>query len=147
MKRKDIAIDCFEKGYNGCQSVLLSFADELNISKEELIKISSGFGSGMKQGGTCGPLVAAIMIIGMKYGSKLPNETYSRGKVYLLNREIQKRFEIKMGSTICMDILGYNPVDPQSKVEIQEQNLFNKICPRAIENAISILEDTLVDVL
>ena len=46
-----------------------------------------------------------------------------------------------------MDILGHDPMNPQQKLEILENELFNKICPKAIETAISILEDTLVDVL
>ena len=52
-----------KKEMNCCQAVLVAFADESGRSEEDLLRLGSGFGSGM---GTmevpCGALVGAIMV-------------------------------------------------------------------------------------
>ena len=48
---------------NCCQAVLVAFADRLEKSEDELLRLGSGFGSGMAtMEGTCGALVGAIMV-------------------------------------------------------------------------------------
>ena len=42
-----IATDNFRQGYNCAQSVLLAFAEEVNLDKETALKLSSSFGGGM----------------------------------------------------------------------------------------------------
>ena len=84
---------------NCCQAVLVAFADRLEKSEDELLRLGSGFGSGMAtMEGTCGALVGAIMV-----SSLLSDEGEARNN----SRAIMSRFkEHCCGATICRDLKG-----------------------------------------
>ena len=84
---------------NCCQAVLVAFADRLGRSEDELLRLGSGFGSGMAtMEGTCGALVGAIMV-----SSLLSPDGEARNN----SRAIMSRFkELCGGATICRDLKG-----------------------------------------
>ena len=88
-----------KKEMNCCQAVLVAFADKLGKSEDDLLRLGSGFGSGMAtMEGTCGALVGAIMV-----SSLLSAEGEARNN----SRAIMSRFkELCGGATICRDLKG-----------------------------------------
>ena len=87
-----------KKEMNCCQAVLVAFADRLGKSEGELLRLGSGFGSGMATTeGTCGALVGAIMV-----SSLLSPEGEARNH----SRAIMSRFKELCGATICRDLKG-----------------------------------------
>ena len=84
---------------NCCQAVLVAFADRLGKSEDELLRLGSGFGSGMvTMEGTCGALVGAIIV-----SSLLSPDGEARNN----SRAIMSRFkELCGGATICRDLKG-----------------------------------------
>ena len=88
-----------KKEMNCCQAVLVAFADKLGKSEDDLLRLGSGFGSGMAtMEGTCGALVGAIMV-----SSLLSDEGEARNN----SRAIMSRFkELCGGATICRDLKG-----------------------------------------
>ena len=84
---------------NCCQAVLVAFADRLGNSEDELLRLGSGFGSGMAtMEGTCGALVGAIIV-----SSLLSPDGEARNN----SRAIMSRFkELCGGATICRDLKG-----------------------------------------
>ena len=88
-----------KKEMNCCQAVLVAFADKLGKKEDDLLRLGSGFGSGMAtMEGTCGALVGAIMV-----SSLLSAEGEARGN----SRTIMSRFkELCGGATICRDLKG-----------------------------------------
>jgi C_GCAxxG_C_C family probable redox protein len=53
-----------DRHYNCCQSVLVPFAEEMGLSKEQACALGSHFGSGMRHGSACGALSGALMVLG-----------------------------------------------------------------------------------
>ena len=88
-----------KKEMNCCQAVLVAFADKLGKSEDDLLRLGSGFGSGMAtMEGTCGALVGAIMV-----SSLLSQDGEARNN----SRAIMSRFkELCGGATICRDLKG-----------------------------------------
>ena len=88
-----------KKEMNCCQAVLVAFADWLGKNEDDLLRLGSGFGSGMAtMEGTCGALVGAIMV-----SSLLSAEGEARSN----SRAIMSRFkELCGGATICRDLKG-----------------------------------------
>ena len=88
-----------KKEMNCCQAVLVAFADRLGKGEDDLLRLGSGFGSGMAtMEGTCGALVGAIMV-----SSLLSDEGEARNN----SRAIMSRFkELCGGATICRDLKG-----------------------------------------
>lgn len=54
-----------ETHYNCCQSVLVTFAREMGLSKEEAFALGTFFNSGMRHGSVCGACPAPMMVLGM----------------------------------------------------------------------------------
>ena len=88
-----------KKEMNCCQAVLVAYADKLGKDEDDLLRLGSGFGSGMAtMEGTCGALVGAIMV-----SSLLSAEGEARNN----SRAIMSRFkELCGGATICRDLKG-----------------------------------------
>ena len=84
---------------NCCQAVVRAFADTLDIPEDKLMQLAAGFGAGMgTMEGTCGALVGAIMVAGLRTGG---NGTMA------LSRKMLPRFkELCGGATICRDLKG-----------------------------------------
>ena len=84
---------------NCCQAVVRAFADTLDIPEDKLMQLAAGFGAGMgTMEGTCGALVGAIMVAGLRTGGD---------GTMALSRKMLSRFkELCGGATICRDLKG-----------------------------------------
>ncbi len=49
MSHVETAVDLYNGAYICSQAVFAAFAEELGLSKEDALKISSGFGGGMRK--------------------------------------------------------------------------------------------------
>ncbi len=107
------ALTLHKKGFNCAQSVLLPFAEELGLTKEQAMKIAEGFGAGMGACKlTCGALSAAVMVAGLKNSTANLNAPNSKQATYALCREITEEFEKQVGSCGCYDIRGLATKQP-----------------------------------
>ena len=105
MKRGKKAVEIHQQGYNCCQSVLLSCADLTDLSEEKLACLGAGFLGGMATAkGTCGALVGAQMIMGLREfkGKQLPGNA----------RDLCQAFEKQCGAIICGEIKGKDSGKP-----------------------------------
>ena len=121
MDRCEYAVELKHKGNNCAQAVLCAFADELGISEGELKKMGASFGAGMGcMETTCGALVAAGIILGLKK---------YEGKPILRNAaEIHRQFSDMCGASLCKDLKGRD-----TGVVICE-------CDDCVRNAVKIIE-------
>ena len=88
-----------KRSYNCCQAVLLAFEDVLPFDRDTLLMLGSTFGSGMGgMMGTCGALVGAEMVLGLKSGQTKGMNGNSRA--------LFTAFEEKCGASRCIDIKG-----------------------------------------
>lgn len=85
---------------NCCQTVTNVFSDSVNISEDDLKKLSAGFAAGMGcMQATCGALIGANIIAGLR----------SEGKgTVKIARELLEKFKEKSGATICWELKGVN---------------------------------------
>ena len=88
-----------KRSHNCCQAVLLAFEDVLPFDRDTLLMLGSTFGSGMGgMMGTCGALVGAEMVLGLKSGQLKGMNGNSRA--------LFTAFEEKCGASRCIDIKG-----------------------------------------
>ena len=98
-----------ELKYHGCsQCTILAVQDVLGMRDDKILKVASGLAGGV--GGmraTCGALLGASIMLGLKYGrereelnneDKLDSSLEPVGKLY-------KWFEREFGSAKCLEIL------------------------------------------
>lgn len=95
-ERADYAAKLKHQGHNCAQAVTAALADETSLSPETLSQIASGFAVGMgNMEATCGSLVGAAMIAGLKVAGK--------GTIHY-TRHISEEFRLLSGATICKDL-------------------------------------------
>ncbi|SFG66741.1 C-GCAxxG-C-C family protein [Oribacterium sp. WCC10] len=99
MDKVEQAVVYKHSGCNCCQAVLKVFEDELDLSGDQLNAIGSGFGAGMAcMEATCGALVGANMVLGLKNTTGKPTAPQSR--------QLLQKFDEMSGATICKELKG-----------------------------------------
>ena len=122
MDRKEYAVQLRHNGYNCCQAVLCAFTDK--DGEENMKKLGAGFALGMgNMEGTCGALVAAEMLLGLK--------TYDGKPLLKKAAAVQEVFKAMCGATLCKDIKGRDT----GKVLCD--------CDDCVRNAVAIAESEL----
>ena len=53
--------------FNCCQSVLVTFAEDMGLTEQQAFDLGANFGSGMRCGSVCGALTGALMVLGMTH--------------------------------------------------------------------------------
>lgn len=132
--------------YHCSQALFGAFASDFGLDLKTAFKISTCFGGGMRQGGTCGCITAALLVLGMALGfydsQDQEQEVYGNQKT----EEFIRRFTEKMeGAVNCRDILGKDISKPEEMAVVRQEGLILKKCPRAIGISIDILEEMLAE--
>ncbi len=147
MERIESAANLFDGFYNCSQSVLASFAQEYGLDEDLAIRLATGFGAGIgKSSQICGAASGAIMVIGLKYGSK-PTEEVSfqerKEKTYSLVSEFLEKFKERNRSTNCGELIGFDLQDPDQYSEARRLGLFSLCCTKYVRDAVEIAEEIL----
>lgn len=146
MTHKERAEQLLHQQYHCSQALFGAFAQDLGIDLKTALKISTCFGGGMRQGGTCGCITAAMLVLGMALGfhDSLDREleVYGNKKTTEFIHLFTDRMD---GMVNCRDILGKDISKPEELALIRKEGLIFQKCPRAINISIEILEDMLAD--
>lgn len=148
MTHKEKAVQLLNQQYHCSQALFGSFAEDFGLDLKTAFKISTCFGAGMRQGGTCGCITASLLILGLALGfydsQDRELEVYANNKT----EELIRLFTEKMdGAVNCRDILGKDITRPEEMAVIRQEGLILKKCPRALNVSIDILEEMLADIL
>ena len=144
MTHKERAEQLLSQQYHCTQALFGAFAKDFGLDLKTALKISTCFGGGMRQGGTCGCITAALLVLGLALGfydsQDREQEVYGNKKT----EEFIRRFTEQMeGAVNCRDILGKDISKPEEMAEIRKEGLILKKCPRTLVIIIDIVEDKL----
>jgi C_GCAxxG_C_C family probable redox protein len=143
-EKSEAALHLFQHGrFNCAQSVLAVFCETYGLDKETAFKISSGLGSGIRCGELCGAVSGAAQVIGLKYGQSEAGDLQAKENCYAKTLEFVTKFKKVHGSIVCRELLGHDiwtNVTEETKKLAQE--LHSTVCPKLIESAVKILEET-----
>ena len=122
MDKKEYALQLKHSGCNCCQAVLLAFSEEMGMTEDALKSLGAAFGGGMGcMEGTCGALVGAEMVAGIK--------KYQGKPMHKNAAEVLKKFEAMCQGTICKDIKGIGT------------GIVLCSCDDCVKNAVEIIEE------
>lgn len=132
------ALSYFDEGYACSQSVLLAFAEELDLNENSAKLISSTFGGGMgRLRQKCGALTGGFMVIGLAYGNSDPKDMDTKLASYKKVRELNHLFEDIHGTTICAELLKKYA----SEADVAERKHHKIICRKIVNDVVDILYD------
>lgn len=136
------AIDTFKNNYNCAQSVLSVFAQDLGISKDSALKLSTPFGAGMMyMQETCGAVTGALMAIGLKYGKGENGTVEDKERAYDMGRYFVAKFSKCHGSTSCLKLLKeVNISTPEGMKHAVDKEMFRTHCANYVKDAVAIAE-------
>ncbi|MFC2118180.1 C-GCAxxG-C-C family protein [Bacteroidota bacterium] len=140
------AVEYFNRGYNCCQSILLTYGKEFGIDKKTSIKIGHAFGGGIvRTGETCGAVAGAIMIIGLKYGKTKLVDKESDKRVFHYTTKFLKEFEAENKSSLCIELLNIDISTKEGLEKAENEGIFKATCPKIVESAARILKNIITD--
>ena len=146
MTHKEKAEQLLHQQYHCSQALFGAFAKDFGLDLKTAFRISTCFGGGMRQGGTCGCITASLLVLGMAFGfydtQDRELEVYGNKKTEEFIRLFSERMD---GLIYCRDILGKDISKPEDMAEIRKDGLILKKCPKALEISIDILEKMLKD--
>ena len=138
--REERARELFSKGYNCAQSVFGVFCDDAELSFHTALKLSSGFGGGLRCGEVCGAVSGAVMAIGLKCGFHVEKDFDQKSYCNKKTSECMEKFKQENGSVLCRDLLGADIRFPDDLNNPDLRELFTTVCPRMVASAVRIVE-------
>ena len=101
----------------------------------------ASFGGGSGVGETCGAVVAALMVIGMKYGHSGPDDPEHRDVLMAKRAEFIEKWKEQRGSCMCRDMLGDDISTQEGLNRILESGKLLLLCPEIVNDALEILNN------
>lgn len=141
MSRVDEAVELFREGAACSQVVLGVYGPGLGIDRATAMRVAAGFAGGMREGGTCGAVTGAFMVLGLQHGSDDCDRAVGRQAVYQAVIEFSSRFRERNGTLLCRELLGCDVGTPEGAQQAREQDLFRTVCPKMVQDAAEILEE------
>ena len=139
--RVDAIRDELGHGFNCAQVVLMHFCPEVGLDTDTGLRLASGFGGGMRMGGTCGAVTGGLMVLGLLQGFGAENPSAEREHIRSLTQDFIDRFTHIHGNTECKELLGIDTSQPGNREIATSKGLFHDICPNCILSAIDILQE------
>ena len=138
----EIAENRFVEGFSCSQAVFSAFAEAEGIELEMALRIASSFGAGMaRMGDTCGAVTGGMMVLGLKFGRIIADDTEAKEKNYRLVREFVEKFNNRFESCTCRDLLGFEPGAPEASQRFKDDPELEKRCAGFVRRASEILEE------
>jgi len=141
MNKGQHAVSTFQSGFNCSQAILQTYGPDYGLSPLDSVRVSCGFGGGMRRGDICGAVTGALMVLGLRYGPQNVSDTSAKGDVYSKVIEFCSRYESRCGSIVCRDLLGCDISTPQGMEHAKNNNLFDTVCTKMVRIAAEILEE------
>jgi C_GCAxxG_C_C family probable redox protein len=141
MSKVDEAVECFCGGAACSQAIVGTYGTDYGLTREQAMKLASGFAGGMRLGETCGAVTGAFMILGLKYAEANCDKRDGRDEVYAALADFVDRFNQRSNSVVCKELLGCDISTPAGDQKATQDGLFRTICPKLVQDAAEILEE------
>lgn len=135
----------FEEGCNCSQSVLLAFAPECGLTREQALKLASSFGGGFgRMRELCGAVSSAGIVLGMLHGYTELTGKAAKQRHYRRVQIFCERFRELHGHLRCGDLLaGLEGVSGLEPAERTPEYYAARPCGQLCHDAAAILADLL----
>jgi len=144
MNEVEDAVSCFKDGFMCSQAVLTAYAGQFGMDRKTALKVSAAFGGGIgRMGEICGAVTGAFMVIGLKYGRIVVQDTKSHEKTNRLVREFVDKFKFVNGSIVCRELLGCDLSTPDGLKTFVDKKLRDTLCTRFVRDAAEIVQQLL----
>lgn len=132
----------YDQGYDCAQAVIHIMADEVGYDEALLMKATSCLGMGMLEGGMCGAVLAAYVIIGLVYGNDGPDMA-AKGLALIKKEQFMMDFRKKYKSLDCPGLMGLDVRIAEDDLEAHRTGKYKDFCPTLCVDIINALRKVL----
>lgn len=135
-----MALELHNKGYNCAQSVLVAYAEEVDVDRNVAFRIGAGLGGGVgRTQNICGAINAGAIILGLKFGAYSPDDVESKNRISELVSRFIHDCNQSLGSTQCLELVKVDLNNPDQKKFAKDSGYLSRICDNAISETARIL--------
>ena len=136
MTKGKVARENFMNGLNCSQAVAVAFADEMNMPKELVAKLTIGFGGGIgRMREVCGAVSGMTFVISALYDDE-------KSDIYKRVQAVANEYKEENGSIICRELLGLGAGADKPVPELRTQEYYKKRpCAELVGCAAKIMEE------
>jgi len=139
---EELAVSRYLEGFNCAQAVLSVFCSQLGLDHENALRVAAAFGGGLNwTGETCGVVVGAFMVIGLKYGNTTAEDERAEEFTNFYAGEFVDNFTARNGSIVCGRLLGCDVGTPEGRVTAIEKGLHETLCTKYVRDAAEIIKE------
>ena len=139
----DKTLEHFHTRLNCAQSILATYGPSYGLAKKDCFRIVEAFGGGIAHNGnTCGAILGALAVIGLKYGRTDIDDLQARDRTNNMSQNFISKFISKNGSDKCRNLIKYDISNPEKLEEAKEKGVFVK-CDHFVKIAVELLEEIL----
>ncbi len=81
------------------------------------------------------------MVLRLKFGRTIADDTDAKEKNYRLVHEFVEEFNKRFEMTACRDLLGFEPSAPEASLNFKDDSELEKRCAGFVREASEIVED------
>ena len=112
----------FESGYNCAQAVVMAYDDVMEMSVEQLARLTAPFGGGMgRMREVCGTVSGMTMLAGFIQPSADPKNLEERKDNYALVQYFAEQFRKENGDIVCRRLLGLEPIAERNETAMPSE--------------------------
>ena len=110
-ERVERAMEYFKSGYNCAQAVAMAYNDIMEMSVEQVAKLTAPFGGGMgRMREVCGTVSGMTVLAGAISPAVNPQDLEERKQNYALVQYFAEQFRKENGDIVCRRLLGLEPI-------------------------------------
>lgn len=145
MDRTETALSAFQSGLNCAQSVLLAFAEDLELDATLSTRLAECFGGRVcnrNAGMPCGALLGASMVVGLYAGRTKPDDIEAKERAEAFRARLFSKFATHFGAADCRTLLGFDLATPAGKQHMRETGTRLR-CGAYVQYAAGLVEQML----
>ena len=142
MTKREIGENYFVEGYNCAQAVALTFASEIGLDDQTIVKLISGFGGGFgRMREVCGAVSGMVFVLSAIEGYVSPTDNENKMALYKKVQDLMNKFKEQNGTYICRELLSL-PDGASSPIPEQRTSEYYKKrpCAELVGSACEILD-------
>jgi C_GCAxxG_C_C family probable redox protein len=145
MNHTEIAAQLFNEGYNCAQAVAGAYAGKFGLNRDDVFKMTAGFGGGMSgMRAQCGTVSAMVFIAGVAFGSYNPKDNTRKKELYDIVKKMIAEFNETFGTTNCRELLVKASILPLPDPSERTPEYYNiRPCIRFVIEASEIIQRNL----
>jgi len=140
----ELCVRRFLDGASCAQAVFSTFTEDQGLDPEIRLRLASAFGSGARlSDGTCGALVGALLVLGLREGFSSPRDVEGRRTLHGLAGRLSSAFAERHGSILCREVIGFDLGTEQGRAAAHQARARTLRCVEVVRTTAELLDGLL----